>query len=153
MADLVFQPTKKWIRVQYWIVFLLCCIAVGFWVNKFQDSPRTAWLLILPALLFFFPVRAHLRQRSTKVTITGDKLRYEFGLLSTTERNIQISKVQDVRVDQSLGQRLIGIGNISIETAGETSRLTVENVDEPRALADHILEISQNAPQKKGARS
>jgi uncharacterized membrane protein YdbT with pleckstrin-like domain len=153
VADLVFQPTRKWIRAQYWIVFLICCVAVGFYVNRFQDSSVAGLLLILPALLFIFPIRAQLRQRSTKVTITGDKLRYESGLLSKTERNIQISKVQDVRVDQSLGQRLMGIGNISIETAGESSRLTLVNIDEPRAVADRILDTSQNVPQKKGVRS
>jgi hypothetical protein len=47
----------------------------------------------------------------------------------------------------------MGIGNISIETAGESSRLTLENIDEPRAVADRILDTSRNTPQKKGVRS
>jgi uncharacterized membrane protein YdbT with pleckstrin-like domain len=88
------------------------------------------------------------------VTLAGDKLRYESGALSKTTRTIQVSKVQDVRVDQSLLQRLIGTGNLSIETAGETSRLTVENIDDPGAVADAITEASQGQPQKpKGGRS
>jgi uncharacterized membrane protein YdbT with pleckstrin-like domain len=78
-----------------------------------------------------------------KVTITGDKLRYESGLLSKTTRNIQLSKVQDVRVDQSLGQRMMGVGDISIETSGEASRLEVDNIDEPQAVADEIIAASQ----------
>jgi uncharacterized membrane protein YdbT with pleckstrin-like domain len=65
------------------------------------------------------------------------------GLLSKTTRNIQLSKVQDVRVDQSLGQRMLGVGNISIETSGETSRLTVANIDSPHAVADEIIAASQ----------
>jgi uncharacterized membrane protein YdbT with pleckstrin-like domain len=78
-----------------------------------------------------------------KVTITGDKLRYESGLLSKTTRNIQLSKVQDVRVDQSLGQRMMGVGDLSIETSGESSRLEVDNIDQPQAVADEIIAASQ----------
>ena len=83
----------------------------------------------------------------------GDKLRYEIGILSKTTRTIQISKIQDVTVIQSLGQRLIGVGTLSIETAGETSRLTIANIDEPRVVAEELLDASRGqAPKKKGDR-
>jgi uncharacterized membrane protein YdbT with pleckstrin-like domain len=135
VSELVIQPTKKWIRLLYWAVFLIMCVAVGVYVNAYLDRV-TPLVLVIPALLFVFPVRAHLRQRFTKVSLAGDKLHYQSGVLSRTTRTIQISKVQDVRVDQTFGQRLMGIGNLSIETAGETSRLTIENIDAPQAVAD-----------------
>ena len=55
-------------------------------------------------------------------------------MTSKTTRNIQISKIQDVRVDQSVSQRIFNVGDLSIETAGESSRLTVHNVDNPQGL-------------------
>ncbi len=153
MPDLVIQPTKKWIRLQYWTVFLVLCVCVGIYVNRFQDR-ATPWLLVIPALLFVFPVRAHLMQRFTRATLTGDKLHYETGMLSRTTRTIQVSKVQDVRVDQTLRQRLMRIGNLSIETAGETSRLTIQDIDDPQVAADTITDAAQAQPQKpKGGRS
>lgn len=153
MPDLIIQPTRKWVRIQYWTVFLVFCVCVGVYVNKLQES-TTPWILIVPALLFFFPVRAHIRQHFTKMTLAGDKLRYESGLLSKTTRTIQMSKVQDVRVDQSFPQRLAGIGNLSIETAGETSRLSIDDIDNPQAVADTITDAAHVQPQKpKGARS
>jgi len=57
--------------------------------------------------------------------------------------------VQDVRVDQSLGQRLLQIGNLSIETAGEASRLTMENIDNPQQVADEIIDAAHGEEQKK----
>jgi uncharacterized membrane protein YdbT with pleckstrin-like domain len=56
--------------------------------------------------------------------------------------------VQDVRVDQKMLQRLFDIGDISIETAGEASRLTLHNIDKPQTLADEIMNRAQ-----KGAAS
>jgi uncharacterized membrane protein YdbT with pleckstrin-like domain len=139
MADLVVQPTRKWIRFQYTTVFILCCIAV-FLCNNLGLN---AWLLVFPALLFLYPMAGSIRRRFTKMTIAGDKLRYEIGMLSKTTRTIQISKIQDVTVIQSLGQRLIGVGTLSIETAGETSRLTIANIDEPRVVAEELLDAAQ----------
>jgi hypothetical protein len=40
-------------------------------------------------------------------------------------------------------QRVFNVGDLSIETAGESSRLTVHNVDDPQALADELLNRSQ----------
>ena len=64
-------------------------------------------------------------------------------MASRSTRNIQLSKIQDVRVDQSLTHRMLGIGNLSIETAGEASRLALRNVDSPQQLADEIMSRAQ----------
>jgi uncharacterized membrane protein YdbT with pleckstrin-like domain len=148
VPDLVIQPTKKFVRLGYWTVFLLVCISVGLWVNQFQER-LPWWPFLLPAVLFFFPVRSHVRQRFTKATLSGDKLHYETGVLARTTRTIQISKVQDVRVDQTLSQRLYRVGNLSIETAGETSRLTLRDIDDPQAVADDLTDAAQGQPMKR----
>jgi uncharacterized membrane protein YdbT with pleckstrin-like domain len=51
--------------------------------------------------------------------------------------------VQDVRVEQRLSQRIFNVGNLSIETAGEASRLTLLRVDDPHKLAEEILNRAQ----------
>ena len=47
-------------------------------------------------------------------------------------------------------QRVFNVGDLSIETAGEASRLTLANVDDPHKLADEIMNRAQtgqgNAP-------
>jgi uncharacterized membrane protein YdbT with pleckstrin-like domain len=152
VPDLIIQPTKKWIRLQYWTVFVVLCICIGVYVNKYEAYPRAGYFLILPALLFLFPVRSHVRQHFTKVTLSGDKLRYELGVVSKATRTIQLSKIQDVTVNQSLAQRLAGTGNLSIETAGEASRLTVVNIDDAQAVADAITDAAHDLGAKqKGA--
>jgi uncharacterized membrane protein YdbT with pleckstrin-like domain len=106
------------------------------------------WVPWLPVLLLLWPLKRHLRNRLTKMTILDDRLRYETGLLSKTTRTILISKVQDVTVHQRLGQRIFGVGDLSIETAGEASRLTIPDIDWPQGIADHINELSQRGLSK-----
>ena len=97
-------------------------------------------------LILLWPIKRHLQRQAVKLTIAGDKLRYETGLASKSMRIIQLPKVQDVRVIQSFWQRIFGVGNISIETAGENSRLVVENLDQPRELAEQITDASAHLP-------
>jgi uncharacterized membrane protein YdbT with pleckstrin-like domain len=70
--------------------------------------------------------------------------------MAKSTRNISLPKVQDARVDQSVMQRMFGIGDLSIETAGEASRLTIRNVDQPQQVADEILAASHAAPGSQG---
>jgi len=92
----------------------------------------------------FAGVLSFLRRRYTKATVTGDRLRYEVGATSKSTRNIQLTKVQDIRVDQGVFQRMLNIGNISIETSGETSRLTIPNVDRPQQICEDLMNRSQS---------
>src|SRR3989442_451598 len=113
MADMMIRPSMKFIQVGY-VFTVLLAIAIGIAVYVYTDELYGFFAL----LLIFWPLSKHVRRQSTKLTIEGDKLRYELGLLSKTTRTIQLSKVQDVTVRQSLGQRVVGVGDLSIETAG-----------------------------------
>src|SRR5579872_1242074 len=143
MTDRVIRPSMKKIKAGYLIAVLLIVAAIV--VQQIYMPQEERWWLLpaVAAVFLFFPIRNHIRRQAIKVTIEGDKLRYEAGLLSKTTRNIQLSKIQDVRVDQSLGQRMLGVGDISIETSGEASRLEVDNIDAPQKVADDIIAASQ----------
>jgi uncharacterized membrane protein YdbT with pleckstrin-like domain len=143
VPDLTIQPTAKFIKagtILVAVVFL--ALEIGCLLS-WNAKVGSALIMIAPPLLFLWPLSRALRRRYTKTTITGDRLRFESGMAAKTTRNIQISKIQDVRVDQRVSQRMFNVGDLSIETAGESSRLTVHNVDDPQALADEILNRSQ----------
>ena len=83
-----------------------------------------------------------------QITVSGDRLRYETGMAAKSTRTIQLSKLQDVRVDQGIWQRILSIGDLSLETSGETSRLTIRNIDNAQAVADELTNRSQAGPTK-----
>jgi uncharacterized membrane protein YdbT with pleckstrin-like domain len=143
MSDRIICPSMKQIKIWYAVAVLVLVAAFVVQAKYLTPKDQPPWLPVVALVFLLIPIRRHIRRQSMKVTITGDKLRYEAGLLSKTTRNIQLSKVQDVRVDQSLGQRMMGVGDISIETSGESSRLEVDNIDQPQAVADEIIAASQ----------
>jgi uncharacterized membrane protein YdbT with pleckstrin-like domain len=106
------------------------------------------WLPWVPALLLLWPLKRHFRNRFTKMTILDDRLRYETGILSRNARTVQLSKVQDVTVHQRIGQRIFGVGDLSIETAGKSSWEAIVNIDRPQEIADHINQLSESGHSK-----
>ncbi len=149
MEDMVIRPTLKFIKLGYALVLLLIVAAIIGASQLPQEYVQyRPWAMGLPVLLLIWPIRRHMRRQFTKATISGDKLRYEVGALGKSTRNISLPKVQDARVDQSVTQRMFGVGDLSIETAGEASRLTIRNIDDPQQVADQILAASHGASGK-----
>ena len=145
VPDLTVRPTAKFLKagaILAGIVFVgleILCVA---WWNAAVGSPL---IMIAPLAILAWPGSRALRRQYTKAVIAGDRLRYETGMTSKSTRTIQLTKVQDVRVDQRMLQRMFNVGDISIETAGEASRLSIPNVDNAQALADEILNRAQHA--------
>ncbi|HLJ47097.1 MAG TPA: PH domain-containing protein [Bryobacteraceae bacterium] len=142
MPVIVIRPTLKFIKMAYLVILILVGAAFAIWIS-FAQTPW--WAPAFGALLFLWPLARQVRRSAAKATITDDRLRYETGILSKSTRTIQLPKVQDVRVDQTLWQRMFRVGNVSIETAGEASRLTLVHIDSPQDIADLIMERSHGS--------
>ena len=141
MADIVIRPSMKFIKAGYVITLFVVAASIILTYQHLPDSYPT-WLPVLWLILFLWPIKRHIQRQAVKLTIAGDKLRYETGMASKSTRLIQLPKVQDVRVVQSFMQRILGVGDISIETAGENSRLVVHNLDQPQQLAEQLTDLA-----------
>jgi uncharacterized membrane protein YdbT with pleckstrin-like domain len=144
VSDLTIRPTAKFIMVRT-VFSVLVFLAVEIaWYTQWRGNEQFQFVPFVVFLVLIWPLPGAVRRQLTKTTISGDRLRYETGAFSKSTRTIQLSKLQDVRVDQSVAQRMFGVGSVSIETAGEASRLTIAGVDNPQGLADEILNRAQH---------
>jgi membrane protein YdbS with pleckstrin-like domain len=136
------SASVKLIKIGY-VLCLLVAIGFAGYLLAIHNQDERMWAVeALPALAAFYLLLRHMRRRMVKLTILEDRLRYEAGFLSKTTRTMELTKVQDVRVDQTMGQRMLNIGNLSLETAGESSRIVMPSVDRPHEAADRILELA-----------
>src|SRR5580658_9845739 len=115
MPDIVIRPSLKFIKAGYLVTFLVIGAAIFVHYRYLADQYPTPWLPIASLLLLLWPIKRHLRRQTVKLTIAGEKLRYETGFASKSTRIIQLPKVQDVRVIQSVTQRIFDVGDVSIE--------------------------------------
>lgn len=140
---MLIRPSLKFVKLSY-VFCLLLAVALGVWIlsDRKPNDPRL-WGFLAPGIFLFFTFWQHMQKMLVKITILGDRLRYEGGLFSKSTRTIELEKVQDVRVDQTLWHRMVNIGNLSLETAGGTSRIEMDAIDNPQDVADHILSLAR----------
>lgn len=138
--------------------YVLCAVfeiaLILLWYAGQFPSSMPYWAMgILPVLLALFVAVRHIRRRMTRITISTDRLRFETGLFSKSTRAVELAKVQDVRVNQTMWQRIFNIGNVSLETAGSSSRIFMDSIDRPQEVANHILDMARAAGRVAQAQS
>jgi putative membrane protein len=131
-----------------WAAYIVSVIIVlaGIWAwFKFEpDGPP--WVPAFLLIVLIPPIRLHFSRRMVSMRFHDDHLTLETGFLSRTRRTLDMAKIQDVTVRQSLGQRILGVGDLMLESAGEAGAMAIANLDNPRAIADQILASSRRSP-------
>jgi uncharacterized membrane protein YdbT with pleckstrin-like domain len=70
-----------------------------------------------------------------------ESLEVERGIVARSIDNLQLFRVRDLRLRQSVLGRLFGVGDIVVTSTDQsTPQLTIRGVDEPRALYDTLRE-------------
>jgi membrane protein YdbS with pleckstrin-like domain len=113
---------------------LLLVIIIAYFNGGFLLSLGCAMVTFVPSVI------KHIRHIHTIFTLTTIKLEISEGLFSKSTRNIPLRHIQDVAVRENFKERLLGIGDIVVDTPSMESRLILNNVNNPRHYADLILE-------------
>ena len=140
MKSTVITPSKKPLVG----VALLEAVVMGGWTliyfTMLPPTSRNIAYLVAPIALFSLIMSvAVVRLNLTRLTLAPPQLNFESGLLTKTQRSFNLSKIQDVRVEQSIVERVFRVGTITIETASVDGSVRIESIDSPRQVADQIL--------------
>ncbi len=102
------------------------------------------WVALIFATIFMIPaIMRHIRLVHTVYTLTTTKVEVSAGLFSKISRNIPLQHIQDVSVSETFKERVLGIGDVIIDTAALDTTISLENIHTPRKYADLILDQLQ----------
>lgn len=136
------RQSLKGVKLAYALILLLT--VASYWVRAEYRPDVPAWApLVAPGALLLLTFVRHVRRRTTSLAVETEHVRYEAGLFSKTTRIVELGKIQDVRVDQTLSQRMVNVGDLSLETAGGSSRIVMASIDGPKQAAEQILALAK----------
>jgi len=95
------------------------------------------------AIFFMMPIIRHIRLKHTVYTLTTTKVEIRSGIFSKSAQSIPLRHIQDVTVSETLKERVIGIGDVLIDSAALDSKMVMNNIKSPRKYADTILDQLQ----------
>ncbi len=145
MKPLVIKSTAK--VVMGWLFFstlLLLGIAYFLYTRNWQPNTLLG-LFAIPIGIDLWATFRLIQLQARQIVLTDDMLRFEEGFLGKSQRNMMLTKIEDVRVAQSMGQRMLGVGNLAVQAMGDSTPLSLDNIDNARAVADQILNAAKAA--------
>ena len=87
----------------------------------------------------------------TKYMLNEDRIFVEKGFLNSTLDEENLYRVRDVRVSRSLGQRIFGLGTVTVfATNGET---VLESIKHPIEVKEEIVRLVEEARKKHNIRA
>jgi uncharacterized membrane protein YdbT with pleckstrin-like domain len=149
-----------WLTVLWPIVlFLLLVGAASFGAALVPAGDQQAtWRLVVVAVAAVlgavFVAAPLLRWRTTHYVITTHRLLYRTGILARTGRDIGLSRITDVSYRQTLWDRVVDSGTVSIETAGEggpTVFSAIPDSDGVQQLLNQLIEEDAQRRAYEGA--
>jgi len=142
--DQTIRPSMKTVWAAYVVAVIIVLGGIWAWFKYEPDGPP--WVAAFLLIVLIPPMRMHFSRRMISMRFHDDHLTLETGFLSRTRRTVDMAKIQDVTVRQSLGQRILGVGDLMLESAGEAGAMAIANLDNPRAIADQILASARRTP-------
>lgn len=87
----------------------------------------------------------------TRYMLNEERLFMEKGFLNSTLDEEQLYRVRDVRVSRSLGQRIFGLGTVTVyATNGETA---LESIKHPIEVKEEIVRLVEEARKRHNIRA
>ena len=144
-SDLIYSENPKMPRNRPFIfIFNIILNIVGF-VSAFrfeEQALQITGLIVWIATIVFFLIW-FIHTKSTKLSITNTDILLEKGLLSKERREVAIEKVRTVNIKQTFLNRILGVGEISIFTAGDLPEIVVPGMPDPNKTRE-IIKQKQN---------
>ncbi|HEY3055439.1 MAG TPA: PH domain-containing protein [Thermoanaerobaculia bacterium] len=114
-------------------------VRIGWWLTAIIVILQLVWLFIALA-----------RLRSTMYTVTNQRVMIEKGILSKSVGEIDLRYIDDTQFFQSLGARLLGIGNVTLVSSDKTSPVFVlYGVSDPRGVREVIRSQAYQVSQRQ----
>jgi uncharacterized membrane protein YdbT with pleckstrin-like domain len=144
----------------HWIIYwpgalcILAAIAAMIWAGYLPDrlGNWVHWLAALLALVaLVFLIREWFKWWTTEVAVTNLRVIYKTGLVKRTTNEMNMDKVESVKVEQSILGRILDFGTVSITGTGaglEALPLVANPIELRNSITgvahDHDVQSPQN---------
>jgi uncharacterized membrane protein YdbT with pleckstrin-like domain len=138
--ELIYDLRPHWLTLVVPVLLtVVVVVAVGAaWVvmpgGDLQQPARMAVGVVGLVVLLTTVVGRVLRWTTTHFVLTTERLIFRSGVVAKFGREIPLERINDVTFSQSLFERLIGAGDLLLESAGEHGQSRFANIRDPEAV-------------------
>lgn len=138
-----FRP--HWSRIIKEILLSVAVVVVLLLGGVILDLPSEGWIMAGIAIVWLLVVaRGVVMWFFTQHVITSERVIYRAGVFSRQGKEIPLEVINDVSFNQSLWERMIGSGNLLIESAGELGQSHYRDIPHPESIQMAIYQVRED---------
>ena len=155
--ELVLDLRPHWVALVGPVLVTALILAAWIYFFAIGDVPGEGgtenvltWIIIGAGLLLFiiYPLRQFIAWVTSHFVVTTERLIHRQGLVAKSSMEIPLDRINDVRFDQSVFERMIGAGDLVIESAGERGRQVFSDIRHPEDVQKVVYERSEVYTQR-----
>jgi membrane protein YdbS with pleckstrin-like domain len=97
------------------------------------------WVMVATIFFFTFPLYQHIKWSGVSYILSNAKIEIEQGVVDKSSHYLALWHVQNVTVNESLLDRVLGIGDVLIDSASLADKMALKKIRHPRRYASLIL--------------
>jgi uncharacterized membrane protein YdbT with pleckstrin-like domain len=145
----------------HWIALvgpaLVTILVVVGWILALVYAPEdgtgrsaVVWgaLAIGVLILLWYPLRAFVAWATSNFAVTSDRVIHRQGFLAKQTMEIPLEAINDVRFQQSIFERILGAGDLVIQSASEFGRNVFANIRNPEHVQRTIYEQGERNTER-----
>ncbi|MDQ4005683.1 MAG: PH domain-containing protein [Actinomycetota bacterium] len=144
--ELVLDIRPHWIALVGPVIATLLLVAIEVILfARFDPSAGVGWVEVGLGVLVFliYPVRAFLAWITSHFVITTDRVIHRSGWLAKRSMEMPLERINDVRFQQTVLERVVGAGDLIIESGGEYGQNHFRDIRDPEGVQKLIYERAE----------
>lgn len=143
--ELVLDLRPHWIALVFPILVSAVAIAAASVLTAYVHIGwlRFAFWILAAVLILFLAVPRIIHWATSHFVVTSERIIHRTGLISKHAVDIPLDRLQNVKFGQSVFERLIGAGNLMLESAGETGETSFDDVRNPERVQKIIYDVRE----------
>ncbi len=129
-----------------WFVLALIVIGLIEWVmpdGSGWDSAQWAATLAVIGAAIWFVVRPVVSWLTTRYVLTNERLMTRRGLIAKSGVEIPLERITNVNFSQTAVERMLGAGDLLVESAGMTGQSKFQNIPRPDNFAALLYKVRE----------
>jgi len=139
------HPHWKTLVKPFFIVAVIIAAAIAALImlppRSSLDPARDGIGVVVLLAVIVWGVAPLLRWRTTSYELTTRRLRLRQGILSRTGRDFPLIRISDVSFSHGLIDRLLGCGNLIVESAGEHGQLVLNQIPQVERVQATLFQL------------
>ncbi|MBI2709024.1 MAG: PH domain-containing protein [Actinobacteria bacterium] len=156
--ELLLDLRPHWLFLASPTIALVVAIAFGIFASRWNPSSGNLDLLVtvvaigaLVLALAWFGAK-YLIWNTTNFVLTGDRIISRRGVVAKQATEIPLERVNTVFFHQSVFERMVGAGDLTVESAGERGTESFTDIRKPAVVQREIYVAMEDNENRKFAR-